>query len=763
MIPSYQSKKAWTITVTHSLFLLVALTNLTLCVFSSTANAQNLLNSPESVVYDPGHDRYLVSNWGDGAIVQIDSNGVQTFFSTALMNVYHLAGLYILGDTLLAAAGDAPNAGIFGFDLETAAVVYLIVLPGVGLPNDITSDRDGIVYVTDYWGDGLYKIENHTPSIYFDAGLDYPNGMLYDDRYHRLLILSVMGTGSPVLAVSLDDSMISTVVTTGLYATDGITMDADYRVYISECTNGEIYQYNSSLTGVPALFSSGHDDPADIYYDRINNVIAVPNLGSNSVDFIPVIRNNGGGTGRIAYCRQPTSAPAVHEIYTINLDGSDNHKISNSVFGVNHHDWSPDGDKLAIVGYEDYPDAWYIYIMDAAGTYLNRITSTTGVWDNEPCWSPDGSRIAFGRLYPNDNLRGEIWMMNADGSDQHWLGVDGDNPTWSPDGSRLVYHSDRSGTFDIYACNSDGTMEQQLTFTPTYNEIAPDWSPSGSQIVYRTDADGNSEIYVMDTDGTNPVRLTNNAVDDFMPTWSPDGSLIAFSSGLPGGDHWEVYVMNADGSNLRRVTYTPSTATAINACWQPFDSSSVAVYLASFSCTQEKDQVKIAWQVSGDSDASDFRLTADKNGRQRTLTIQTSGTRQFESIDSDPGLQTGGSILYQLYAFDEDGIWTSLRSERIVLGTPGLDARLTGVYPNPFNPLTTISFTVDRPLQVRMDIHDASGRQVKTLTNQLYSAGEHQLMWDGRNSAGADVSSGIYLLKFRAGKAVDVRKLVLVR
>jgi TolB protein len=107
-----------------------------------------------------------------------------------------------------------------------------------------------------------------------------------------------------------------------------------------------------------------------------------------------------------------------------------------------------------------------------------------------------------------------------------------------------------------------------LTST-AFDELTPIWSPDGSQVAFAANDDGDFDIYVMDSDGGNRRRLTDNDVADYVPRWSPDGSTIAFDSGLPGNDHWEVYVINVDGTNLRRVTNTLAPATAINPVWRP--------------------------------------------------------------------------------------------------------------------------------------------------------------------------------------------------
>ena len=80
----------------------------------------------------------------------------------------------------------------------------------------------------------------------------------------------------------------------------------------------------------------------------------------------------------------------------------------------------------------------------------------------------------------------------------------------------------------------------------------PAWSPDGKKIAFDSDRDGNWEIYVMNADGSNPINLTNNNGVDWYSTWSPDGRKIAFSSNRDG--NFQIFVMNADGSNPIRLT-----------------------------------------------------------------------------------------------------------------------------------------------------------------------------------------------------------------
>ena len=125
------------------------------------------------------------------------------------------------------------------------------------------------------------------------------------------------------------------------------------------------------------------------------------------------------------------------------------------------------------------------------------------------------------------------------------------SPLWG----KIVFYSFRDGQPEIYTMDSDGSNQTRLTFNEV-SDAAPAWSPNGQQIVFHSNRAGNAEIYIMDAEGQNPRNLTRHPASDAFPDWSPDGTQIAFDSDRGRGNATvDIFVMDANGGNARQVTH----------------------------------------------------------------------------------------------------------------------------------------------------------------------------------------------------------------
>lgn len=270
----------------------ILITSIFILLFDITvSNTQILLNQPESIVFDSLNNRYLVSNYGDGSIVQIDSKNEYSYFATGLQRC---VGLHIVDDKLYVACAEH---GLKGFDLsygDTPELIMNLTIPGMHFLNDITSDSSGNLYVTDFFKGGcrIYKINtyDHNYSIFLDSGLTWINGILCDEKNNRLITVGYVGNDyshNYIAIINLKDPIITDLIDPKIPGLDGITIDLEGNIYVSAWVSDGIYKFEDGIfENPPILFSSGHTDPADIYYNPHDCTLVVPNFNSNTLSFI---------------------------------------------------------------------------------------------------------------------------------------------------------------------------------------------------------------------------------------------------------------------------------------------------------------------------------------------------------------------------------------------------------------------------------------------------------------------------------------------
>lgn len=242
------------------------------------------------------------------------------------------------------------------------------------------------------------------------------------------------------------------------------------------------------------------------------------------------------------------------EIWTVDLNSYKSVRLTNNDALDEYPRWSPDGKYIAF--YSDRDGARQIYIMDENGRNVKKVTSRFPM-NEDPTWSPDGKRLCFW-AEPDKEGPENLFIINRDGKGQtnitHSKMGTCRVPDWSPDGKRIAFTSNKFLNHQIYVIDSSGGNEHRLTRNPR-GTCRARWSPDGKRLAY-SDAGyslkKNVDIWEMDPDGKNKRRLTEDRGNDYDVAYSPDGTKIIFSSNRTG--HYELYVMDRDGSNEIRLT-----------------------------------------------------------------------------------------------------------------------------------------------------------------------------------------------------------------
>jgi Tol biopolymer transport system component len=298
--------------------------------------------------------------------------------------------------------------------------------------------------------------------------------------------------------------------------------------------------------------------------------------------FAMQLRGSAGVCDRAGACNA--------ELFVINADGSGLRRLTRNAVPDGNAAWSPDGRKVAFLSRRDGTGA-DVFVINADGSDQRNLTRKPG---NEvaPAWSPDGRAIVFSAVPPGQPLwvggsrsasgpYRDVYVMNADGSDQrnltHTTDAEEWAAGWSPDGRTIAFAAYDGQSNRIFVINADGSGKRALT-----HELTPEtfmsWSPDGRKIGFF-----DAGISVVNTDGSGLRRLARNVAFQGGPSWSPDGRKLIFvrlrhprnpggpatgepppPSPPPAADLW---VMNADGSGQRNLTRTPTTSDGWSATW----------------------------------------------------------------------------------------------------------------------------------------------------------------------------------------------------
>lgn len=299
----------------------------------------------------------------------------------------------------------------------------------------------------------------------------------------------------------------------------------------------------------------------------------------------------GVQNGRIAYAIRSASGA---NLFSILPDGTDERQLTTGASNSLCAAYSADGTKIAYCG--DASGNFEIWTMLADGTKQAQLTHLKGR-ALFPDFSPNGKLVAFGGVEGTDP-RTQVYVVDATAGD-HLVALttckdaaascSNDYPAWSPDGKSIVfihtddYNGETPVNSQVWVMDADGGNQRAITTGATPKDQVPSWSPDGKFIVFSSGVLDSEGIWVMAADGSGVSQLSGclpseptpcAAGDDFGPVWSPDGTLIAFlrAFGAVGANDRPVYVMNADGTDQRRLREGTSLDTV--PAWQAIPTAS---------------------------------------------------------------------------------------------------------------------------------------------------------------------------------------------
>jgi len=463
-----------------------------------------------------------------------------------------------------------------------------------------------------------------------------------------------------------------------------------------------------------------------------------------------------------------SAADSTRDIFVAKFDGNGNHEWSKS-FG----DAEGDSDSLF---YTPYGDAANGVATDGSGNVV-----VTGTFDG---------MVDFGggALLEMDSVN--VFVLELDGDGNH---------VWSKTVSSCGYTIGRSiaasaggdvfvaGGFECGADFGGGPI-----FASDFDEDAfivkldPDGNHLWSHAFGRLGGGGGG-FFSWQTgrnvalDGAGNVFLEGRAVaimdfgggpldgSFFVAKFDGDGSHLwsAAYSGFVYSAHMgtrtggDMVLTGEYSGNLYLGGDTLSSVGETDAFLAKFVENPNPVLITSFKARLVENAVHVLWDVWSDEDLERFTLYRRSDAQTQPIAIAqgafTGNTRSY--VDAD--VESGTTYHYELLVLSRDG--DEVRSPVATVTIPTRQTSLDQNFPNPFNPRTTIEYTLAERSEAVVDIFDASGALVARLNDGMHNPGTYRVSWDGRNQAGIAVGSGVYFYRLEGAGALPARKMTLLK
>lgn len=253
---------------------------LTLFLLSPVFIFSQSYNGPESVEGDTLTGNYYISNPPSGTILRRLPDGTLEHFASGIAGPH---GLEIVNDVIYVCAG---GGEVRGLALNGGGPVFSVQTGGTFL-NGITYGDDGFLYVTDFSGHRIYKVDilNESSELFVGNTISTPNGIIHDHFNDRLVFVS-WGTQADIVEVNMTDGALNVLTSTNLANIDGVALDGDGNFYVSSWGVDAVHRFEPTFTEAPELVVSDLDRPADIYYNVKTDTLGIPNVGDNTVTFV---------------------------------------------------------------------------------------------------------------------------------------------------------------------------------------------------------------------------------------------------------------------------------------------------------------------------------------------------------------------------------------------------------------------------------------------------------------------------------------------
>lgn len=192
----------------------------------------------------------------------------------------------------------------------------------------------------------------------------------------------------------------------------------------------------------------------------------------------------------------------------------------------------------------------------------------------------------------------------------------------------------------------------------------------------------------------------------------------------------------------------------------------VPVSVGDFGASTSPGRVDLEWEAFTGGGQARFRVqaTGPADDFERGLTPVDDLNGRWRAVDRDAALWSGGMVTYRLYGRGDGEAWQEQRVLRVTLpaASPGAP-RLLPPWPNPANPSVRLGFLLPEAGRAELSIHDLRGRRLAKLRSGHSDAGRHEFIWEGRDDAGHELPSGVYLVNLRAAGVGESRRIVLLR